>query len=48
MKPLLADFDPEMSSVYDDCLQGIPHEQYLQSARDLKDLYGNSCLYKGS
>jgi hypothetical protein len=47
MKPLLDDFDPEMSNVYDECLQGIPHEQYLLSARDLKDLYGSFCLYKG-
>ena len=40
MKPLRDDFNPEMTSVYDECLRGIPHEQYVQSARQLKDLYG--------
>jgi len=40
MKPLLDDFNPEMTSVYDECLKGIAHEEYIQSARHLKDLYG--------
>jgi hypothetical protein len=40
MKPLLEDFNPEMTSVYDDCLKGIPHDQYLQRATDIKNQYG--------
>ena len=40
MKPLLEDFNPEMTGVYDDCLQGIPHDQYLHPATDLKIQYG--------
>jgi len=40
MKPLLDDFNPEMTNVYDECLKGIAHEQYIQSARHLKELYG--------
>jgi len=42
MKPLLDDFDPEITTEYDDCLRGIPHDQYLQRASELKAQYGNS------
>ena len=41
MKPLLDDFDPEITTEYDDCLRGIPHDQYLQRASELKTQYGN-------
>jgi hypothetical protein len=44
MKPLLEDFNPEMTNVYDDSLKGIPHEQYIQSARHLKVQYGKRPL----
>jgi hypothetical protein len=40
MKPLLDDFKPEMTNVYDECLQGIPNAQYLQSTLDIKRQYG--------
>lgn len=40
MKPLLDDFKPEMTNVYDECVQGIPNAQYLQSALDAKKHYG--------
>jgi len=39
MKPLLDDFKPEMTNVYDECVQGIPNAQYLQSALDVKKHY---------
>jgi hypothetical protein len=41
MKPLLDDFDPEITTEYDDCLKGIPHDQYLERASELKAQYGN-------
>jgi len=42
MKPLLDDFDPEITTEYDDCLRGIPHDQYLRRAGELKAHYGIS------
>jgi hypothetical protein len=42
MKPLLDDFDPEITTEYNDCLKGIPHDQYLQRASELKARYGTS------
>jgi len=44
MKPLLEDFNPEMTNVYDDCLKGIPHDTYLQPAAKLKEEYGLTYL----
>lgn len=44
MKPLLDDFNPEMTSVYDECLKGIVHDQYLQCAREVKTQYGLTSL----
>ena len=41
MKPLIEDFNPEMTSVYDDCLKGIPHDTYLQPASKLKQEFGS-------
>lgn len=40
MKPLLDDFNPEMTCVYDECLKGIAHDQYLERANELKTRYG--------
>ena len=44
MKPLIEDFNPEMTNVYDECLKGIPHETYLQPAGKLKQEYGPPVL----
>jgi len=40
MKPLLDDFNPEMTSVYDECLKGIAHDQYLERTNEVKAQYG--------
>ena len=42
MKPLLEDFNPEASSVYDECLKEVAHDLYLHPARELKAAYGNN------
>ena len=42
MKPLLEDFNPEMTNVYDECLKGIAHLSYLQAATEVKAQYGSS------
>lgn len=44
MKPLLEDFNPEMTSGYDESLTGIPHDQYLESAIELKRQYGKTLI----
>jgi hypothetical protein len=44
MKPLLTDFNPEMTCVYDECLRGILHDQYLQRASEVKAQYGSIFL----
>jgi len=41
MKPLLEDFNPEVTSGYDECLKGIPQEQYLKPAAEIKAQYGS-------
>ena len=41
MKPILDGFDPKITTEYDDCLRGIPYDQYLQRASELKAQYGN-------
>lgn len=40
MKPLLEDFKPVMSSVYDECLKGTYDEKYLEPVKILKEQYG--------
>ena len=45
MKPLLEDFNPEMTNVYDECLKGIPHDTYLEPAAKLKQDYGNATAF---
>jgi hypothetical protein len=40
MKPLLDDFNPEITTSYDECLKSIPHDQYLQRAGEVKAEYG--------
>jgi hypothetical protein len=40
MKPLLENFNPELTTIYDECLKKIPNCQYLQSAGELKIQYG--------
>ena len=42
MKPLLDDFNPEVTTAYDDCLKGIPNAQYLERASEVKLEYGIS------
>jgi hypothetical protein len=42
MKPLLDEFEPEITTEYNDCLKGIPHDQYLQRAGEIKAQYGTS------
>ena len=48
MKPLLEDFNPEMTNVYDECLKGIPHDTYLEPAAKLKQDYGKLQLPSSS
>jgi hypothetical protein len=45
MKPLLEDFNPEITSVYDECLKGIPNDTYLEPAAKLKQDYGNTTAF---
>ena len=40
MKPLLDDFNPEMTSIYDESLKGIVHDQYLERLSEVKVHYG--------
>jgi hypothetical protein len=47
MKPLLDDFNPEMTGLYDECLKCIQNSSYLQSAIEVKRQYGEtSCRRK--
>jgi hypothetical protein len=40
MKPVLVNFNPEMTCIYDERLKGILHDQYLQHASEIKARYG--------
>jgi hypothetical protein len=47
MKPLLDDFNPEMTGVYDECFKCLPSSSYRQSATEVKRQYGEtSCRRK--
>jgi hypothetical protein len=44
MKPLLDDFNPEMTCIYDESLKGIVHDQYLERMAEVKVQYGRPLI----